>query len=125
VSFSYEADCEAAIIATDTVITTSASDGRGLVGVGVRRSSGQRDKTVTRYSVALGSRNDQNPYTVELEAIVTALRCMPDALQRRERTVLSSPGSNPCRVYVVLCPGYTLWCITSSRLFNRACEGNA
>ncbi|KAJ3454423.1 hypothetical protein MRS44_018317 [Fusarium solani] len=96
-----EADREAAITAAksanDIVIATSASDREGLVGIGgivAYRSSDQRDKIVARYSVTLGSRDDQNPYTAELEAIAMALRCMPDGLQHRELTVLSSSQSS-------------------------------
>ncbi|KAH7472001.1 hypothetical protein FOMA001_g13208 [Fusarium oxysporum f. sp. matthiolae] len=96
-----EADREAAKIAAknvnDIVIATSASDRGGLVGMGgivAQRSPGQTDRIVVRYSATLGSRDDQNPYTAELEAIAMALRCMPDGLQCRELTVLSSSQSS-------------------------------
>lgn len=96
-----EADREAAITAakdvSDIIIATSASDRGGLVGMGgivTHRSSGQTDKIVARYSVTLGSRADQNPYTAELEAIAMALRCIPDGLQRRDLTILSSSQSS-------------------------------
>jgi ribonuclease HI len=101
VSLVCEADREAAIRvagnASDIVIATSASDRGGLVGMGgvvAQRSPGQTDKIVARYSATLGSRDDQNPYTAELEAIAMALRCMPDGLQCRELTVLSSSQSS-------------------------------
>lgn len=101
VSLVCEADREATITAAkdanDIVIATSASDREGLVGIGgivAYRSSGQTDKMVARYSVTLGPRDDQNPYTAELEAIAMALRCMPDGLQCRELTVLSSSQSS-------------------------------
>jgi ribonuclease HI len=79
------------------VIATSASDREGLIGTGgivAYRLSGQTGKIVAGYSVTLRSRDDQNPYTVELEAIAMALRCMPDGLQFRELTVLSSSQSS-------------------------------
>ncbi|KAM6505284.1 hypothetical protein FSOLCH5_15485 [Fusarium solani] len=96
-----EADRDAAITAAksanDIVIATSASDREGLVGIGgivAYRSPDRTVKIVARYSVTLGSRDDQNPYTAELEAIAMALRCMPDGLQHRELTVLSSSQSS-------------------------------
>jgi ribosomal protein S11 len=80
-----EADREAAIAAAnsanDIVIATSASDRGDLVGMGVA-------------SITLGSRDDQNPYAAELEAIAMALRCMPDGLQCRELTVVSGSQSS-------------------------------
>ncbi|KAJ3455686.1 hypothetical protein MRS44_017168 [Fusarium solani] len=96
-----ETDREAAVAAADSaddiVIATSASDRGGLVGMGgviCHKSPGRADKVVARYSVTLGSRDDQNPYTAELEAIAMALRCMPDGLQCQELTVLSSSQSS-------------------------------
>ncbi|SCV61221.1 uncharacterized protein FFFS_15790 [Fusarium fujikuroi] len=95
-----EADHEAAVAAAretnDIIIATSASDRRGLVGMGgvvAHKSSGQTDKIVARYSVTLGSRDEQNPFTAELEAIAMLLRCLPDGLQRRELADLSSSQS--------------------------------
>ncbi|KAJ0132998.1 C2H2 type master regulator of conidiophore development brlA [Fusarium oxysporum f. sp. albedinis] len=58
------------------------------------RSPGQADNVVARYSVTLGSQDDQNPCTAELEAIAMALRCMPDGLQCRKLTVISSSQSS-------------------------------
>ncbi|KAG6980395.1 hypothetical protein BFJ68_g17223 [Fusarium oxysporum] len=101
VSLVCDADCEAAIAAAndadDIVIATSASDRGGLVDMGCiinYRSPGQADKVVARYSVTLGSQDDQNPCTAELEAIAMALRCMPDGLQCRKLTVISSSQSS-------------------------------
>ncbi|KAL6402718.1 hypothetical protein AUP68_14052 [Ilyonectria robusta] len=39
--------------------------------------------------LTIGSRDDQNIYTGELEAIAMALRCMPDGPQHRHWTVMS------------------------------------
>jgi hypothetical protein len=36
---------------------------------------------VAKYLITIGSRDDQNVCTAELEAIAMALRCMPDGLQ--------------------------------------------
>ncbi|KAJ0133577.1 hypothetical protein HZ326_23370 [Fusarium oxysporum f. sp. albedinis] len=63
-------------------------------GTVAHRSSGQTDTVVARYSVTLGSRDDQNPCAAGLEAMPMALRCIPDGLQRRELTVLSSSQSS-------------------------------
>ncbi|KAM5528512.1 reverse transcriptase [Fusarium oxysporum f. sp. phaseoli] len=99
-----KADREAAITAAKDadyiVIATSASGREELIGLGIGgivayRLSGQTDKIVARHSVTLGSRDGQSLSTAELEAIAIALalRCMPDGLQYRELTVLSSSQS--------------------------------
>ena len=46
--------------------------------------------TPVTYSVALGDRERQNPYTAELIAIATALRCMPTTIRGRRISVLTS-----------------------------------
>ena len=38
------------------------------------------------YSVLLGSRDEQNPYTAELAAMAFALKCMPLGLRDRDIT---------------------------------------
>jgi hypothetical protein len=86
----------AANSAEDITITTSSSDKGGMVGMGgiiSHRATGQANRVVARYSVTLGPRDDQNPYTAELGAIAMALRCMPDGLQNRILTILSSGQS--------------------------------
>jgi hypothetical protein len=42
------------------------------------------------YSVTLGTRAEQNPYTAELAAIVMAMRCLPPRLLRRQITIFTS-----------------------------------
>lgn len=86
----------AANSAEDITITTSASDKGGMVGMGgivSHRAAGQANRVVARYSVTLGSRDDQNPYMAELGVIAMALRCMPDGLRDRRLTILSSGQS--------------------------------
>jgi hypothetical protein len=75
---------------------TSASEKAGRVGMGgiVRDTLSNRPgDVVARFSIMIGSRDDQNVYTAELEAIATALRCMPDGLQHRQLTVMTSSRS--------------------------------
>jgi hypothetical protein len=62
---------------------------KGIVGMG----GSARDtlfngvgEEVTRYAVALGTREEQNPYTAELAAIAMTLRSMsPGTLHRQNR----------------------------------------
>ncbi|CAI6095937.1 unnamed protein product [Clonostachys chloroleuca] len=77
ISTVYKADHNAAITAAKStngiIITTSTSDREGLIGVGsviAHRSPNRPDKIVATYSVTIRSRDNQNPYTAELEAIV-------------------------------------------------------
>ena len=48
------------------------------------------NREVTIYSVILGLRVEQNLYTAELAAILTAIRYLPPDLQRRYITIFSS-----------------------------------
>ncbi|KAM6514322.1 hypothetical protein FALCPG4_18909 [Fusarium falciforme] len=78
------------------LVATSASEKAGRVGMGgiVRDTPGNRPgQVVARYSIMIGSRDDQNVYTAELEAIAMALRCMPDGLQHRQVTIMTSSRS--------------------------------
>ncbi|KAI5456262.1 hypothetical protein BGZ63DRAFT_367547 [Mariannaea sp. PMI_226] len=65
------------------LVATSASEKAGRVGIGgiVRDTLGNRPgQMLARYSIMIGSRDNQNIYTAELEAIVMVLRYMPDGL---------------------------------------------
>ncbi|KAI5456127.1 hypothetical protein BGZ63DRAFT_96006 [Mariannaea sp. PMI_226] len=80
----------------DILVATSASEKAGRVGMGgiVRDTLGNRSgQVLARYSIMIGSRDDQNVYTAELEAIAMALRCMPDGIQHRQSTVMTSSRS--------------------------------
>lgn len=78
------------------IIATASSQKRGTVGMG----GAVRDTTINgagevlaSYSVTIGTRDEQNPYTAELAAIALALKCMPAGLHRRDLTVMTSNRS--------------------------------
>ena len=78
------------------IIATSCSQKGGTVGMGgvvhdtTLNSTGE---VLASYSVTLGSRDEQNPYTAELAAIALALKCMPLGMHRRDLTVMTSNRS--------------------------------
>jgi len=77
---------------TGIVIATSASVKKGIVGIGgsIRDTLFNRTgEAVTRYAVALGTREEQNPYTAELAAIAMALKNMPPGTLHRHVTVIT------------------------------------
>ena len=78
------------------LIATSSSARGGVVGMGgcIRdtRINGA-DEAITSYSVTLGTRTEQNPYTAELEAIAAALTCIPTWIRHRRVVILSSNRS--------------------------------
>jgi hypothetical protein len=65
------------------LIATSSSD--------TRRDD--TDEASTSYSITLGTRTEQNPYTAKLAAIVWALTGIPPWTRNREVTILSSSRS--------------------------------
>ncbi|KJZ70192.1 hypothetical protein HIM_10415 [Hirsutella minnesotensis 3608] len=82
--------------AEDITIATSSSQRKGKVGLGgvVRDASrDSADGVLASYSVTLGPSGEQNAYTAGLEAIATALRCVPLGLHDRKLTVVTSNRS--------------------------------
>lgn len=80
----------------EIIIATSSSQRKGKVGLGgvVRDAScDSADGVLASYSVTLGPSDEQNAYTAGLEAIATALRCVPLGLRDRVLTVVTSNRS--------------------------------
>ncbi|KYK58873.1 reverse transcriptase [Drechmeria coniospora] len=78
------------------VIATSSSLRNGAVGMGgvVRDTTlNSAGEVLASHSVTLGFRDEQNPCTAELAAIVMALKCMPAGLHRRDLTIITSNRS--------------------------------
>jgi ribonuclease HI len=76
------------------LVATSTSGRAGLVSIGgIVRDTNRNRQVLARYSSTVGSSEDQNTYTGDLEAIATALRSLPDILQCRDVTVLTSSRS--------------------------------
>ena len=75
------------------LIATSSSERKGIVGMGGAihdtLSNEPNQKPIT-YSVTLGTRTEQNPYTAELAAMAMALRRLPPSLGGRQITIFTS-----------------------------------
>jgi ribonuclease HI len=77
---------------TGIVIATSSAVKRGMVGMGgIARDTlfSRTSETVTSYAVALGTREEQNPYTAELAAIAMALESLPASVRHRHITIIT------------------------------------
>jgi hypothetical protein len=75
---------------TGIVIATSSSVKKGIVGMGGSARDtlfNRASETGTHYAVALGTREEQNPYTAELAAIAMALKNTPPSIFHRHVTV--------------------------------------
>ena len=93
----YEKDGEKAIQIAKKAIgiltATSASARSGLVGMGGYIRDTQADNNmidIPSYSITLGKRTEQNPYTAELEAMAVALERVPPRTGCRWISILSS-----------------------------------
>jgi hypothetical protein len=76
------------------LVATSASGKAGRISIGsiVHDTHGD-GQVLARCSSTIGSSDDQNTYTSDLEAIPTALRRLPDGLRYRDITVRTSSRS--------------------------------
>jgi ribonuclease HI len=78
--------------ASGIVIATSSSAKKGMVGMGgIGRDTlfSMASETVAYYSVTVGTREAQNPYTAELAAIARALENLPAGVCHRHITLLT------------------------------------
>jgi hypothetical protein len=94
-----EPDTEQAIEMTNRVegilIATSSSAKGDRVGIGGSMRDtriNDTEEAITSYSVSLGTRIEQNPYTAELAAIAAALKCVPSWTRNRQVIILSRFG---------------------------------
>jgi ribosomal protein S11 len=78
-----------------SIVTASSQkdDKVGMGGVVRDTTINSAGEVLASYSVTIGTRDEQNPYTAELAAIAMALKCMPSGLRRRDLTVITSNQS--------------------------------
>jgi len=77
---------------TGIVIATSSSVKKGIVGIGGYAQDtlfNRAGEAITRYTMTLGTREEQNPYTAELTAIVIALKNIPLGTIHRHITIIT------------------------------------
>ncbi|KAK8912689.1 hypothetical protein VCV18_012368 [Metarhizium anisopliae] len=87
---------EAAAGIEGIIVATSASEKAGTVGAGGTLRDTSRlgeDDRLAKYSMTIGSREEQNPYMGELAATAMALRCLPGWLRNRDVMIISSNQS--------------------------------
>jgi ribonuclease HI len=76
------------------LVATSASGKAGRISIGsVVRDTHRNGQVLARCSSMVGSSDDQNTYTGDLEAVATALRRLPDGLRYQDITVMTSSRS--------------------------------
>jgi ribonuclease HI len=76
----------------DIRIATSSSCRYGIVGIGIAISDTSyiHDRPPTTFSITLGARTEQNPYTAELAAIAKAMSMISLSLFTRRQIIIAT-----------------------------------